>query len=191
MMFVDVQRCIGCNACSTACKQENDLQLGMVWNRVYGTEGDNYPGPTVRVLPMFCQQCTWAACKDTCDRLGHNAIVRRADGIVYVDQGRCVGCQQCVAVCRFKAMSINAETGKAQKCHFCMHRIDAGLAPACVVTCMAHTRAFAPLSELTAKHPSAAQMIRGNGYVLYAHMGDKPVEEGGTAGHPGSSECHW
>ena len=191
MMFVDLKRCIGCNACSVACIQENNLQFGIAWNRVYGVEGDDYPKPDVRVLPMFCQHCSSAACKLTCDNLGYRAIVQRADGIVYVDQSRCVGCQKCVPVCPFKAMFFNTETNKAEKCHYCMHRIDAGLAPACVITCMGITREFASPSELLARHPHAAQMMRGNANALYENMGEKPMTERATAGNPGASECHW
>lgn len=191
MMYVDLKRCIGCNACSVACAQENDLQLGIMWNRVYGVEGDAYPKPDVRVLPMFCQHCSSAPCKLTCDGLGHSAIVRRADGIVYVDRSRCVGCQKCIPVCPFKAVFFNTATGKAEKCHYCMHRIDAGLAPACVITCMSLTREFASPSELLARHPHAAQMMRGNANALYENMGEKPMTERATAGNPGASECHW
>ena len=190
MMFIDVKRCIGCNACSVACKQENNVQLGEVWNKVYGLEGDFYPKPDVRVLPMFCQQCSTAPCKITCETLGYNAIIRRADGIVYVDANRCMGCQQCVPVCPFKAMGFNTETNKAEKCDNCRHRIDVGLAPACVITCMAITREYGPTADILARHPNAAQMMRGNANVLYENMGAKPVKEGATAGYPGATECH-
>lgn len=190
-MYINVKRCIGCNACSAACQQENDLALGMAWSRVYGTEGPGYQSGDVRQLPIFCQQCSGAACMAMCISLGYNAIVRRSDGILYVDANRCVGCQKCVGVCRFKSMFFNTATGKAEKCHYCKHRIDAGLTPACVITCIGHAREFGSPAEILAKHPAAVQMWPHNSNVLYENMGEVPTSrDGTTAGHPGSADCH-
>lgn len=189
-MHVDLQRCIGCDACSLACKQENNLRTGIRWNRVYGAETGSYPSPDVRVLPMLCQQCGAAPCKAACDTLGNRALVRRPDGILYVDQSRCIGCRHCIAACQYRAIFFNPDTGKAEKCHFCMHRLDAGLLPACVITCMGITRDFGPYSEVAARHPQAEMMGRDVA-ILYENMGDAPPPRSGTAGLPAApEECH-
>ena len=190
-IFVDLKRCIGCNACSLACKQENNVQIGELWNEVYGAESGDFPSVRVQVMPMFCHQCQKAPCKAKCDSLGYNAIVKRQDGILFVDAPRCVGCQECVPVCPYKAMFFNTQTNKAEKCHFCMHRIDAGLLPACVITCLAFTREYGDYNTLKESHPETKAMgdhVR----VLYGHLGEEPEGEshGPTNGHPNPVPCH-
>jgi tetrathionate reductase subunit B len=192
MIFVDLKRCIGCNACSLACKQENNVRIGEQWNLVFGAESGTYPNIGVQVLPLLCQHCERATCQAICDRLGHHAIIRRDDGIVYVDQNRCVGCQQCIPVCPYKAMFFNFETNKAEKCHLCMHRIDAGLEPACVVTCLGVTRDFGRFDQLQAAQKTG-QFMAGPRQVLsvmYGNLGDEPPSERPTAGYPGAIQCH-
>lgn len=195
-IYIDIQKCIGCNACSLACKQENNLDLGEVWNQVYGTEEGTYSKPKVRVLPMLCQQCDKAACKKVCDSLGYFAIQQRADGILWVDAIRCTGCKACIPACPYKSMAFNTQkvnklgaNGVAEKCHFCMHRIDAGLQPACVITCLAVTREFGDFNALKDKY-SGAKTMGGRVRVLYRSMGGKPGENGSTAGYPNPAECH-
>lgn len=203
-LYVDLNRCIGCDACSVACKQENQfsyvgdqMQAGSNnWTKVYGAENESYPTPRVQVLPMPCQQCDPAACKSTCDRLGYKAIKRRADGIVWVDSSLCTGCQQCVSACPYKVMAFNtAKTNKlgqpgiAEKCHFCMHRVDKGLQPACVVTCVGTTLEFGDLETLRAKYPNSKSMgDEGHVKVLYGHLGDEPKRR--TAGYPDPVPFH-
>ena len=195
-IYIDLNRCIGCNACSLACKQENRVELepGVwsevgEWNEVYGSESGAFPTAGIRVLPMLCHHCGDAPCKAKCDSLGIHAIVQRSDGIVYIDPARCTGCQQCLPTCRYKAISFNATTKKAEKCHFCMHRIDAGLEPACVITCLAITREFGDYNALRAKYPNAKAMgdkVR----ILYGNLGGEPDHDGSTAGYPNPVECH-
>jgi Fe-S-cluster-containing dehydrogenase component len=195
-MFVDLKRCIGCNACSLACKQENDVGIGQRWMQVYGAEQETYPKVFVQVLPMTCQQCANSPCKSTCDGLGYKAIIRRPDGILYVDPKRCTGCQACVPVCPYKAMTFNTAKlnklgtkGVAEKCHFCMHRLDAGLLPACVITCQGITLDYGDFSALQKKYPQGKEMGDDFGpKVLYGNMGDEPKRP--TAGYPDPVPCH-
>jgi tetrathionate reductase subunit B len=191
-IFIDLKRCIGCNACSLACKQENNIQIGERWNEVYGVEKGTGTVLDIRALPMLCQHCADAPCKNTCDDLGYHAIVRRPDGILYVDAAKCVGCKKCIPTCRYKAMFFNLQTNKAEKCHLCMHRIDAGLAPACVITCLGITREYDSYTNLKARHPNAREM--GDGLkILYANMGEEPGNGNGdrpTNGYPNPIPCH-
>ncbi|MEK7406382.1 MAG: 4Fe-4S dicluster domain-containing protein [Acidobacteriota bacterium] len=194
-LYVDMKRCIGCNACSLACKQENNVILGNRWTRVYGGEKGSYPEVNVQVLPMPCQQCVNAPCKNTCDALGHRAIIRRPDGILYVDPRLCVGCQQCIAVCPYKVMNFNpqkvnklGQLGVAEKCHYCMHRLDQGLLPACVVTCLGITLEYGNYNTLRGKYSNAEPMGEIGVKVLYGNLGDEPKRP--TAGHPDPVPCH-
>jgi tetrathionate reductase subunit B len=188
-MYIDLRRCIGCNACSLACKQEYNVNLGERWNLVYGGETGAYPTPSIRVLPMLCHHCVEAPCKNMCDSLGFRAIQQRPDGIVFVDAARCTGCQKCIPTCRYKAIFFNAQTRKAEKCDFCRARIDAGKLPACVVTCLAITREFGTYSQLRTLHPNARSM--GDGVkILYDNLGGEPENNGSTGGYPNPVECH-
>ena len=147
-------------------------------------------------LPMMCQQCDRAPCKATCDSLGYRAIVRRPDGILYVDPALCVGCQKCIPVCPYNSMSFNTQktnklgtAGVAEKCHFCMHRLDAGLLPACVITCQGITLEYGGFGALQAKYPGAKRMgddVRPK--VLYGNLGDEPKRP--TAGYPNPVPFH-
>lgn len=190
-IYIDLERCIGCNACSLACKQENNVSIGGRWNEVYGMESVGLSTPDIRVLPMYCQHCDNAPCKQKCDSLGFHAIIQRPDGIVYIDPAKCVGCQQCLSTCDYKALFFNTQTNKMEKCHLCMHRIDQGLAPACVITCLAITREFGEFSDLKARHPDAKQM-GGDVRMLYGHMGEDPHTETDqpTSSYPNPIPCH-
>ena len=186
-LYVDLKRCIGCNSCSVACKQEYNVPAGNKWMEVYGAEKEDYPRPSVQVLPMTCQQCEDAPCKKKCDELGYLAIKRRPDGIVYVDPQRCVGCQKCIPVCPYKVMNFNAAKKVAEKCNFCMERLDAGKLPACVVTCVGVTLEFGDYDALKLKYPKAEGMgdhVR----VLYGRLGDEP--EHPTSGYPDPVPFH-
>jgi Fe-S-cluster-containing dehydrogenase component len=189
-IYIDLKRCIGCNACSVACKQENNVSIGERWNEVYGAESTSST-LDIRVMPMYCQHCNDAPCKKKCDSLGYRAIIQRADGIVYIDAAKCVGCQKCLPYCKYKALSFNTQTKKMEKCHLCMQRIDQGLAPACVITCIGITREFGSFDALKARHPDAEQMgdrVR----MLYGHLGEEPKEDHDrpTSSYPDASPCH-
>ena len=191
-IVVDLQRCIGCNACSLACKQQNNVQIGEKWNEVYGVENGLYPVAKTRTLPMFCQHCADAPCKQKCDSLGYHAIQQRSDGIVYIQADLCTGCQECIRVCHYKSISFNVQTQKAEKCNLCMERIDAGLAPACVITCVGITREYGDFNALRAKYPRAKTM-GDNLQVLYVNMGGEPspgTDSIPTNGYPSPIECH-
>ena len=190
-IYIDLKRCIGCNACSLACKQENNVQIGERWNEVYGSEAGVYPSPDIRVLPMFCHHCGDAPCKNKCDSLGYRAIQQRSDGIVYVDASKCTGCQKCIPTCPYKAMFFNTQTNKAEKCHLCMHRLDAGLLPACVITCLGITREYGDYNALKTRYPKAKAM-GDRVKVLYGNLGEEPSPErdSPTSGHPNPIPCH-
>lgn len=129
---VDHTRCIGCHACSTACKSENLVPLGV--NRTYVKYVDVGVFPNARRAFQVtrCNQCADPPCATACPTA---AMHQRADGIVDFDKRVCIGCKACIAACPYDAIFINPEDGAAEKCNFCAQRLDIGLEPACVVVC--------------------------------------------------------
>src|SRR5438552_3739294 len=129
---IDHTRCIGCHACTTACKSENVVPIGVT--RTYVKHVDVGVFPQVRRAHQVtrCNQCAHAPCVTACPTA---AMFKRADGIVDFDKSICIGCKACMAACPYDAIFINPEDHSAEKCNFCAHRIDVGLEPACVVVC--------------------------------------------------------
>jgi Fe-S-cluster-containing dehydrogenase component/formate-dependent nitrite reductase membrane component NrfD len=129
---IDHSRCIGCHACSTACKSENEVPISV--NRTYVKYVDVGTFPTVRRAFQVtrCNQCDDPPCVAACPT---TAMYQRADGIVDFNKAICIGCKACIAACPYDAIFINPADHSAEKCHFCAHRLDIGLEPACVVIC--------------------------------------------------------
>jgi Fe-S-cluster-containing dehydrogenase component/formate-dependent nitrite reductase membrane component NrfD len=129
---VDHTRCIGCHACSTACKSENEVPLGVHRTYVKYAEVGLFPEVKRHYQVTRCNQCDDAPCVEICPT---KAMHRRPDGIVDFDKSICIGCKACMAACPYDAIFINPEDHSAEKCNFCAHRIDVGLEPACVSVC--------------------------------------------------------
>lgn len=129
---IDHTRCIGCHACTTACKSENLVPLSVT--RTYVKHVDVGVFPQARRVHQVtrCNQCAHAPCVTACPT---TAMFKRLDGIVDFDKSICIGCKACMAACPYDAIFINPEDHSAEKCNFCAHRIDVGLEPACVVVC--------------------------------------------------------
>src|ERR687893_3068124 len=129
---IDQTRCIGCHACTTACKSENLVPLSVTRTYVKHVDVGEYPQTRRAHQVTRCNQCTHAPCATACPT---TAMFKRADGIVDFDKSVCIGCKACMAACPYDAIFINPEDHSAEKCNFCAHRIDMGLEPACVVVC--------------------------------------------------------
>ncbi len=129
---IDHRKCIGCHACTVACKAEHGVPLGV--NRTYVKQVEVGVWPWVRrqFQVTRCNQCDDAPCVEICPV---TAMFRRADGIVDFDRKVCIGCKACIAACPYDAIYMDPESHSAEKCNFCAHRIDLGLEPACVVVC--------------------------------------------------------
>lgn len=129
---IDNTRCIGCHACTTACKSENIVPLGVTRTYVKHVDIGIFPQARRAHQVTRCNQCAHAPCVTACPT---TAMFKRADGIVDFDKSICIGCKACMAACPYDAIFINPEDHSAEKCNFCAHRIDIGLEPACVVVC--------------------------------------------------------
>ena len=129
---IDHTRCIGCHACTTACKSENVVPLSVTRTYVKHVDIGVFPQARRAHQVTRCNQCAHAPCVTACPT---TAMFKRADGIVDFDKSICIGCKACMAACPYDAIFINPDDHSAEKCNFCAHRIDMQLEPACVVVC--------------------------------------------------------
>ena len=129
---IDHRRCIGCHACTVACKEENRVPLGAFRTWVKYVEKGVFPDTRRYFSVLRCNHCDNAPCVTICPTV---ALYRRADGIVDFDGARCIGCKSCMQACPYDALYIDPDTNTAAKCNFCAHRIEVGLEPACVIVC--------------------------------------------------------
>lgn len=132
---IDNRSCIGCHACSTACKSENDVPLGVNRTWVKYTETGTFPDTQRHFQVTRCNHCANPPCARICPT---GAMFQRDDGIVEFDKDACIGCKACMQACPYDAIYIDPETSTAAKCHFCAHRVEIGLEPACAVVCPTH-----------------------------------------------------
>jgi len=133
---IDQRTCIGCHACTVACKTEHEVPLGQFRTWVKYVDTGTFPDTTRSFGVMRCNHCTDAPCVKICPT---QALFKRDDGIVDFDGDRCIGCKSCMQACPYDAIYIDANTHTAAKCNLCAHRVDEGMEPACVVVCPTHS----------------------------------------------------
>jgi len=146
--LIDNRKCIGCHACSTACKSENEVPLGVNRTWVKYVETGVYPNSTRHFQVTRCNHCENPPCARICPV---TAMYQRADGIVEFDPSVCIGCKACMQACPYDAIYMDPDTHTAAKCHFCAHRVDLGLEPACVVVCPEHAILAGDLEDPTSE----------------------------------------
>jgi Fe-S-cluster-containing dehydrogenase component len=186
---IDSTKCIGCNSCMRACRAENDVPKGFnrTWVeryqvspngdvRVDAPKGDDYvfeetTGEVAKAffVPKLCNHCEKSVCNQVCPV---GAAYRTEDGVVLVDQQRCVGCGYCVQACPYGSRFISPKTHMADKCTLCYHRITKGQIPACVLACPKEARVFGDLNDPKSK---ISTLLRQRRYrVLKPEMGTHP-----------------
>ncbi len=133
--IIDNRKCIGCHACTTACKSEHNVPVGVNRTWVKQVEKGVFPNTRRLFSVMRCNHCTDAPCVEICPV---EALFIRDDGIVDFDKDRCIGCKSCMQACPYDALYIDPNNHTAAKCNYCAHRIDIGLEPACVNVCPEH-----------------------------------------------------
>ncbi len=196
-MVIDLEKCSGCMACDVACKRENFTPPGVHWSRVHIYETGKYPQTKLRSLPLLCMQCEDPACLKACPT---GATIKRPDGVVTIDNERCVGCGYCALACPYGARVLNradprpyheahgftpfeeigyfqklgtVEHGKGviEKCTFCLHRLEQGGQPACVEACPASARVFGDLDD---PESEVARLVAQGAEALHEEQGTKP-----------------
>lgn len=189
-MLVDAAKCTDdCTACVTACRRENGLgelerpDTDAQWIRKVTVRDPRTD--TTRSFPVMCQHCDTPPCVDVCPT---GASFRRADGIVLVDKHICIGCRYCMMACPYKARSFIHEPltgqkshaprgkGTVESCTFCVHRVDAGQAPACVETCAKDGHGALVFGDLN--DPSSDIVQRLKAYPALQIRGDLGVGPG-------------
>lgn len=129
---IDQRKCIGCHACTVACKAEHDVPIGVNRTWVKYIEKGEFPNSRRYFLVNRCNHCEDAPCVTICPT---KALFKRANGIVDFDSERCIGCKSCMQACPYDALYIHPDSHTAAKCNYCAHRTERGLEPACVVVC--------------------------------------------------------
>jgi molybdopterin-containing oxidoreductase family iron-sulfur binding subunit len=196
-MVIDLEKCSGCMTCDVACKRENFTPPGVQWSKVHIYETGKYPETKLRSLPTLCMHCEDPACLKACPT---GATTKRPDGVVIIDNDRCVGCGYCALACPYEARTLNraeprpyhgahgftpfekvgyfkplgaVEHGKGviEKCTFCVHRLEQGGQPACVAACPASARVFGDLDD---PESEAAKWAARGAEALHEGQGTKP-----------------
>jgi len=147
-ILIDIDRCLGCQACVVACRQETLVcsdhpSRGTIEVRQIGPSG-SFPDLETHFLPTQCNHCEKPACLSVCPT---GAIFKREDGIVLIDHEKCTRCDQCVSACPYGAILHNEGTNRIEKCTFCVHRLEQGEIPACIPICLAKARIFGDLND--------------------------------------------
>ena len=168
-MVIDLRKCVGCQACTVSCGIENGTPVGnfRTFASLYEVISEGIPRRVV--VPRTCNHCANPPCVKVCPT---QATFQREDGLVLIDNTVCIGCGYCVQTCPYGARFINPETHTADKCTFCAHRLEAGLLPACVETCVGGARVFGDLKD---PESQVSQLInQHNTRVLKPEMKTKP-----------------
>src|ERR1700691_3979314 len=161
---IDNRKCIGCHACTVACKTENQVPVGVNRTWVKYVEKGLFPN-TRRVFQVTrCNHCEKPPCVTICPV---TAMYQRKYGIVDFNSERCIGCKACMQACPYDSIYMDPDDGTAAKCHFCAHRTEVGLEPACVIVCPEHAIIAGDLSdpaseiaELLAREPVRVRSCR-------------------------------
>jgi sulfite dehydrogenase (quinone) subunit SoeB len=201
-LVIDLDICVGCHACAVACKEWNDggqfgplpdenpygaEPLGVWFNRVHTYEvagtgnGERATAPSAMTVhfPRSCLHCETPDCVTVCPT---GASYKRAeDGIVLVDEDKCIGCQLCAWACPYGAREFSTKRGVMQKCTLCVDRIynesfdEIDRQPACVMACPTRARHFGDLGD---PDSAVSKLVADRGgYDLMPELGYKPVNK--------------
>ena len=194
-LAINLSHCSGCHTCANACKMQNNVPMGMIWNRIiteecdtiYGAEG-TFPDLSRTSLPLACQHCENPACLKVCPT---GATYKDDKGRVEIDYDKCIGCRMCMAACPYNARVFNwnepvrkpdfnygdkdvpvRPRGVAEKCTLCKERTDRGEEPMCVVCCPMKARVFGDLDDSESEISKIVREHKAN--VLLEDKGTRP-----------------
>jgi tetrathionate reductase subunit B len=147
---IDVARCIDCRACLVACSVENQVPMShtRIWVHDQGVQGE-WPSLSRIFVPYNCMHCDNPPCTEVC--VSGATYKDTVSGLVLVDQEACIGCGYCVEACPYGVRYIDQKRGVVDKCNACVQRLEVGLQPACVATCVGKARMFGDLNDPTSE----------------------------------------
>ena len=163
--YLDASGCTGCKACAMACKDRSSLPIGVNWRQVNQYSGGSWVADPqnkdllipnnvfVYSISTACMHCEKPICMEVCPA---SAISKREDGVVLIDNKKCIGCRYCEWACPYSAPQFNEEKGYMTKCDFCQDLQAQGQNPACVDACVMRVLEYGDLAELRAKHGTTA-----------------------------------
>jgi Fe-S-cluster-containing dehydrogenase component/formate-dependent nitrite reductase membrane component NrfD len=157
---IDLRKCIGCHACTIACKAEHQIPIGVNRCWVKTVEKGTFPDTRRFFFPVLCNQCEEAPCVRICPT---NALFKRRDGIVDLNGASCIGCRACMEACPYDQLFIDPNTHTAEKCNFCANRVENKLQPACVSVCPTECRIFGDLDDPMSE---VAQIVQREAFAL-------------------------
>jgi len=169
-MLVDLTRCLGCQACTASCKAENNVPFGVFRTWVERHEKGTFPDVSLQFVPRLCNHCDNPPCVQVCPV---QATYKREDGLVLVKDDRCIGCGACIKACPYGARYFNPIKRVADKCTFCQPRVDQGLEPACVTTCVGRARVFGDINDPSSE--ISKRIGRKPVQVLKPALGTEPM----------------
>ncbi|CAM3707574.1 4Fe-4S dicluster domain-containing protein [Mesobacillus zeae] len=143
-MMIDTRKCVGCYACRVSCQMQNELPVEESFIHFYEKETGVFPNVKNEIIPVQCQHCEDAPCVSVCPT---KATYTTEDGIVLVDEDKCIGCKYCMVACTYGARTQSHKTGVVEKCRFCAELVKEGKQPACVSTCISNARIFGDLDD--------------------------------------------
>jgi anaerobic selenocysteine-containing dehydrogenase/Fe-S-cluster-containing hydrogenase component 2 len=155
-MLIDLDRCIGCYACQVTCKAEYNIPFGTARCRVETYQSGTYPDVKKFFIPRLCNHCDNAPCIEACEE---KALLKNQDGVVLINKEKCTSCQLCYDKCPYNAIEVSQFTGQTEKCDFCCSRIERGLLPVCVQSCMGKAFIFGDIND---KKSEIAAALKGN-----------------------------
>jgi len=188
-MVIDTGRCVGCDACTLACKMQNGTPPGVLLSRVLEKEEGSYPQVKRTYLPILCFHCDDPPCVRACPS---NALSKRPDGVVEVDKDRCCGVKACMAACPYDALHFYEDQegyfgknltpieryyyarhrpGTILKCDFCSERLMRGVSPACVEACPVSCRYFGDIEDPTSQ---VSQLVKKGARPVLPEAGTNP-----------------
>jgi anaerobic dimethyl sulfoxide reductase subunit B (iron-sulfur subunit) len=155
--YLDTRACTGCKACQIACKDKNDLPVGVLWRKVVEVQGGGWlPRGAAWLTSVFtyfvssaCSHCEAPICVEVCPT---QAMHQREDGIVQIDPALCMGCRYCEMACPYKAPQYDPAQEVMTKCDFCADLLETAQSPACVSACQMRVLQFGELEELRAQY---------------------------------------
>jgi anaerobic dimethyl sulfoxide reductase subunit B (iron-sulfur subunit) len=161
---VNSDACSGCKTCQVACKDKNDLPIGLHWRKVYEVtsgdwrrQGDAWEATVAAYnLSTTCHHCLNPVCIPCCQA---DAIFKTETGIVLIDENRCRNCHACELACPYGAIRFNPVRNTTTKCDFCADLLDLGRPPTCVAGCPNRALDFGDLAELRRRHPAGVAQV--------------------------------